>query len=62
MLNVWTTGTSTPGIIIRGVASQTANLQQWQNSSGTVLSAIDNAGNFTKGDGDQLVLAGQIYG
>ena len=49
-------------IVIRGAASQTANLQQWQNSAGTVLSAIDTAGNFTKGDGDQLVLAGQIFG
>jgi len=39
----------------------TADLTQWQNSSSTVLSAIDKEGNFTKGDGDQLLLAGQIF-
>lgn len=52
---------ATIGLIVRGAASQTANLQEWQNSSSTVLSAIDPSGNFTKGDGDQLVLAGQIF-
>jgi hypothetical protein len=41
--------------------SATADLQQWQNSSGTVLSKIDISGNFSKGDGDQLVLANQIF-
>jgi hypothetical protein len=41
---------------------QIANLQEWQNGSGTLLSAIDKAGNLTKGDGDQLVLASQIFG
>jgi hypothetical protein len=46
---------------IKGFGSQTANLTEWQNSAGTVLSAIDPAGNFTKGDGDQLLLAGQIF-
>lgn len=33
-------------IISRGAASQTANLQEWQNSSGTVLADVDNLGNF----------------
>jgi hypothetical protein len=42
-------------------ASATADLQQWQNSSGTVLSKIDIVGNFSKGDGDQLVLASQVF-
>jgi hypothetical protein len=32
------------GLIIRGAASQTADLQQWQNSAGTVLSSINSAG------------------
>jgi hypothetical protein len=50
------------GLIVSGVASQSANLQEWRNSASTVLSAIDTAGNFTKGDGDQLVLAGQVFG
>lgn len=33
------------GLVIRSAASQTANLQEWQNSGGTVLSYIDSAGN-----------------
>jgi hypothetical protein len=61
-LSVGTVNTTDIGIVVRGVAAQTANLQEWQNSSGTILSAVDKAGNLTKGDGDQLVLAGQIYG
>jgi hypothetical protein len=32
---------------VRGATSQTADLQQWQNSSGTVLAKIDKDGNFT---------------
>lgn len=51
-----------PTFVAKAIASQTANLTEWQNSAGTVLSAIDTAGNFTKGDGAQLVLAGQIFG
>lgn len=31
----------------RGFASQTANLQEWQNSAGTVLASISPAGNLT---------------
>lgn len=35
-----TVSASAVGQVIRGVASQTANLQEWQNSSGTVLVSI----------------------
>ena len=31
--------------IIRGAASQTANLQEWQNSAGSILSRIESSGN-----------------
>jgi hypothetical protein len=37
---------ATVGARIRGAASQTANLQEWQNSAGTVLSRITAAGGF----------------
>jgi hypothetical protein len=37
---------TTIGAVIRGAASQTADLQIWQNNSGTVLSRVDNNGNF----------------
>lgn len=32
------------GLVVKGAASQSANLQEWQNSSGTVLSAVDENG------------------
>jgi hypothetical protein len=38
---------SAPGIIVRSRASQTGNLQEWQNSAGTVLSAIAYNGRLT---------------
>lgn len=31
-------------VVVKGAASQSGNLQQWQNSAGTVLAAIDSAG------------------
>jgi hypothetical protein len=34
-------------IIVKGAASQTANLQEWQNSAGTVLINVDSTGNFS---------------
>lgn len=36
----------TKGVIIKAAGSQTANLQEWQNSSSTVLSAVDSSGNL----------------
>lgn len=38
--------TSTVPITAKGVASQSANLQEWQNSSGTVLSRVASNGDF----------------
>jgi hypothetical protein len=35
---------STIGMIIRGASGQTANLQQWQNNSGTILSGVTTTG------------------
>ena len=34
-------------LVIQGAASQTADLQEWQNSAGTVLAKITSAGNIT---------------
>ncbi len=46
--NVITIGASTTkGLVIRGASSQSANLQDWQNSSSTVLARIDASGNAT---------------
>ena len=35
---------STIGLVVRGAASQAANLQEWQNSTGTLLSKVDSSG------------------
>lgn len=43
------------GFIIKGASSQTANLMQWQNSSGTGLGAIDSSGNVGIGTTDPIV-------
>jgi hypothetical protein len=45
-LAVVATAASERGIVIRGAASQTANLQEWQNSAGTVVARVEPAGNF----------------
>ncbi|MEK7563497.1 MAG: hypothetical protein AAB544_03825, partial [Patescibacteria group bacterium] len=42
-LQVESVEASTIGQIIKGAASQSANLQEWQNSAGTVLASIDKA-------------------
>lgn len=41
-------GTATTiGAVIRGSASQSASLQEWQSSAGTVLAKVDASGNIT---------------
>lgn len=40
MLGIVSNAVGTVGLVVRGVASQTANLQEWQNSSGTTLTSI----------------------
>lgn len=42
---------STVGLTVKGAASQTANLQQWQNSSGGVLTAISSSGSLIANSG-----------
>ncbi|OWK46616.1 hypothetical protein [Fimbriiglobus ruber] len=39
--------TTTQGIIVKGVASQTGDLQEWKNSSNAVLASVSAAGVFT---------------
>jgi hypothetical protein len=43
-LNVQARVATEIGTVIRGAASQTANLQEWQNSAGTILSNITSSG------------------
>jgi len=46
-LNVSGSSAGVTSAIIKGAASQTANLQEWQNSGGTVISSISSAGLIT---------------
>jgi hypothetical protein len=39
------TAPTIPGFAVRGAASQSANLQEWQNSAGTVRARVDSSGN-----------------
>jgi hypothetical protein len=42
-------GAAEPGLLVRGATSQTANLQEWQDSTGAVIAKLDPAGGFTTG-------------
>ena len=53
-LDVSTTTTTSVGIGIRGVASQTGDLQQWQNSAGTVIARIEPSGRFGNTGGSYI--------
>jgi hypothetical protein len=44
VLEVTATGATLVGAVIQGAASQSANLQEWQNSGGTVLSRVNANG------------------
>ena len=41
-----TTGATVIGLVIKGSVSQTANLQEWQDSTGAVLNRINSAGHL----------------
>jgi len=47
MLQANTTAAATKGLIVKGFTSQSANLQEWQDSSGNVLNSISSNGYFT---------------
>jgi hypothetical protein len=47
ILGILTAGAANVGISVRGSVSQTANLQTWQNSSGTVLASVNSSGDIT---------------
>lgn len=47
-------GSNTHGIVIQGDAAQTNNLQEWQSSAGTVLSAVDEQGWISVGNSNPL--------
>ena len=48
-----TGGAATKGLVVQAVASQAANLQEWQNSIGTAVASVSPGGTFS-GDGSGL--------
>jgi hypothetical protein len=46
MVNVTPSSASTVGVTVRGATSQTANLQEWQNSAGSILLSVASNGDF----------------
>lgn len=54
--------TTTQGLIVKGVASQTANLQEWQSNAGSVLAYVRSNGSiYTSGAIDESSLANGIH-
>jgi hypothetical protein len=49
--SITTRSVGTIGLIIRGVASQATNLQEWQNSSGTIVARVNGSGLVVAGAG-----------
>ena len=48
-LTIHSQATTATALTVKGIASQTGNLQEWQNSSGTKLSSIENDGSLQTG-------------
>jgi hypothetical protein len=61
VVSTGTTSTSIP-IIARGAASQTANLQEWQNSASTVLTSITSNGSISQGSSVNRFLVDAGFG
>lgn len=54
-LNIPVLNASDRGIVVKGAASQSANLQEWQNSAGTVLASTSSAGRGSFNQGAVIV-------
>ena len=39
--------TTLPSLVVKSITSQTANLQEWQDSAGTVMAKVTSGGSFT---------------
>ena len=52
---IGTTAITQTGLVIQGVASQSANLQEWQNSAGVVMLRVSSTGKIVSDTGDVMV-------
>jgi hypothetical protein len=58
MLDVRPNVTTTTGVVVRGLASHTANLQEWQNSGGTAVASVSPTGDIKLGSAGALFAPG----
>ena len=56
-VSIYSYNAARKGLVIKGIASQTANLQEWQNSSGTVLASIASNGAIQAGTYNGVVIS-----
>jgi len=64
-LNVSPSDAANLGIRVKGLASQTNNLTQWENSSGTVIAQVDAAGEISSTGLDvtgNIIVSGTVDG
>ena len=57
-LNIVNSAASQIGIIVRGASGQSANLQEWQDSSPAILAKVDSVGAFTTNSANGYSIAG----
>ena len=64
MLQIDSNATGTENLILKQKASQTADMTQWKNSSGTTLASVDASGNLKVGTAGASMEAstGSVYG
>jgi hypothetical protein len=64
--SITATSAATVPLTVRGVASQTANLQEWRDSSGTLVAAIAPDGSLTDSgavvEHDNLYILSWVFG
>jgi len=58
--NITSRSAGTIGAVIRGAVGQNANLQEWQNSAGTVLASISSAGALSVSSGNATITSGGV--
>ena len=59
---VQTRSTTNVGLVVKAVASQSANLQEWQDSSGTIVARVNSVGTyFTQSGGSYIANNGQAF-
>jgi hypothetical protein len=64
MVQIVNTTAADKALIVKGAASQSGNLQEWQNSAGTVLAYIAADGSSSLGraaDDAQAIIAGSVF-